>query len=139
VVDTAKVCLVSAGLGDPDLLTRRAERLLKTADAVIYDRTVNPGVVDLISPDARSIAVDAGGSLEERNADVCGWYLRLRETCASVVRLTAADPLMEGELGEEMEFLSRHGFEIEVIPGVIAETVYECRAAVREARKAGTL
>ncbi len=47
-------------------------------------------------------------------------------------------PLMEGELGEEMEFLSRPCFELEVIPGVIAETgTYECRAAVREARKTG--
>ena len=139
MVDTAKVCLVGAGLGDPDLLTRRAEKLLSTADAVIYDRSVNPQILALVNPEARSIAVAAGGSLEERNADVCGWYLRLRESCASVVRLTSADPLMEGELGEEMEFLSRHGFELEVIPGVIAETVYECRAAVREARKTGML
>jgi siroheme synthase len=138
VVDTAKVCLVGAGLGDPELLTRRAEKLLSTADAVIYDRLINPQILALVNPEARSIPL-GGGSLEERNADVCGWYLRLRETCGSVVRLTSADPLMEGELGEEMEFLSRHGFEIEVIPGVLAETVYECRAAVREARKAGTL
>ncbi|MEO5926697.1 MAG: SAM-dependent methyltransferase [Bryobacteraceae bacterium] len=134
-MDTAKVYLVGAGLGDPELLTRRAEKLLSTADAVIYDRSVNPQILALINPEARSIPTDASGSLEERTADVCGWYLRVRESCASVVRLTGADPLMEGELGEEMEFLTRHGFQLEVIPGVIAETVYECRAAVREAQK----
>ncbi len=76
----------------PDLLTRRAEKPLSTADAVIYDRSVSPQILALVNPEARSIAVAAGGSLEERNADVCGWYLRLRETCASVVRLTSADP-----------------------------------------------
>jgi len=136
VVDTAKVYLVGAALGDPDLLTRKAERLLRSADAVIYDRLVNPRILSLVADDAECVAVGAGASQEERDADVCGWYLRLRETCATVVRLTAADPLIWSEGSEEMEFLVRHGFVIEVVPGVLAETVYECRATVREANAA---
>jgi siroheme synthase len=40
--------------------------------------------------------------------------------------------LIEGEADEELEFLARHGFEIEVLPGVLPETVYECRAVARE-------
>jgi len=134
VVETAKVYLVGAGLGDPDLLTRKAERMLRTADAVIYDRKVSPQILGLAGAATRCVAVGSEPSDEEHNAEVCGWYLRLRETCASVVRLTFTDPLIEGN--EEMEFLSRHGFEIEVLPGILAETVYECRAAVREANVA---
>lgn len=133
MADKVKVYLLGAGLGDPDLLTRGAERVLRTADAVIHDRFVPAAILDLVNPDARLIAVGFTGSQEERQADVVSWYLRLRESCATVVRLTATDPLMGGEAAEEIEFLCRHGFQIELLPGVIAETVYECRAALREA------
>ncbi len=136
MVDTAKVYLVGAGLGDPDLLTRKAERMLRTADAVIYDRKVSPQILGLAGAATRCVAVGSEPSDEEHRAEVCGWYLRLRETCASMVRLTFTDPLIEGEANEEMEFLLRHGFEVEVLPGILAETVYECRAAVREANMA---
>jgi uroporphyrin-III C-methyltransferase len=133
VVETAKVYLVGAGLADTDLLTRKAERVLRSADAVIYDRKVIPQILELANSAARCVVVGSEPSDEEHCAEVCGWYLRLRETCASVVRLLFSDPLIEGEANDELEFLARHGFEIEVIPGVLAETVYECRAAVREA------
>lgn len=130
MVDTAKVYLVGAGLNDPDLLTRKAERVLREADAVIYDRKVSPQILEL-AVGAHCVAVGSEPSDEEHRAEVCGWYLRLRETCASVVRLMSTDPLMEGEADEEMEFLSRHGFELEVLPGILPETVYECRAIMR--------
>ena len=136
-MDTAKVYFVGAGLGDPDLLTRKAERTLRTADAVIHDRFVSAQILCLINPEARVILLGPEGSQEERHADICGWYLRLREDCQTVVRVTATDPLLGGEAGgdagEELEFLARHGFAVEVLPGVLAETVYESRAAVREA------
>lgn len=129
-MDTAKVYLVGVGLGDPDLLTRKAERMLRTADAVIYDRKVSPQILELAGG-AHCVAVGSEPSDEEHRAEVCGWYLRLRETCASVVRLMSTDPLLEGEADEEMEFLSRHGFELEILPSILPETVYECRAAMR--------
>ncbi len=130
MVDTAKVYLVGVGLNDPDLLTRKAERVLRESDAVIYDRKVSPQILELAGS-AFSVAVGSEPSDEEHRAEVCGWYLRMRETCATVVRLMSADPLLEGEADEEMEFLSRHGFELEVLPGILPETVYECRAVVR--------
>jgi uroporphyrin-III C-methyltransferase/precorrin-2 dehydrogenase/sirohydrochlorin ferrochelatase/uroporphyrin-III C-methyltransferase len=135
-MDSAKVCFVGAGLGDPDLLTRKVERTLRNASAVIHDRFVSAQILCLINPEARVILLGSEGSQEERLADVCGWYLRLREDCRDVVRLTATDPLLgetDGDVGEELEFLARHRFEVEVLPGVLAETVYECRALVREA------
>jgi uroporphyrin-III C-methyltransferase len=143
MVDKAKVCFVSAGLGDPDQLTRKAERLLRTASAILHDPFVSAQVLCLVNSEARVIALPsaqstAGPSQEELYADVCGWYLRLREECPVVVRLTAEDPLLGGEASEELDFLARHGFEIEVLPGVLAETVYECRAAVREAQTAAS-
>ncbi len=132
-METVKVFVVSAGLGDPDVLTRKAERALTSADAVIHDRGVSAQILCLANPEAEMVSLGSGGSQEERQADVFGWYLRLRDHCQKVVRLVVSDPLLASECCEEWEFLARHGFEIEMVPSVLAETVYESRAAVREA------
>src|SRR4051795_6009838 len=49
------VHLVGAGPGDPELVTIKAARLLGAADAVVYDRLVDPGVLELAGPRAELI------------------------------------------------------------------------------------
>ena len=51
------VWLVGAGPGDPELLTRKAERLLSGADVVFHDALVGPGVLALARPGARLVPV----------------------------------------------------------------------------------
>src|SRR5271168_3390053 len=52
-----KVYLVGAGPGDPELLTRKAARLLREAQIVLHDSLVSREVLAEISPAAEVIDV----------------------------------------------------------------------------------
>ena len=52
-----KVFLVGAGPGDPELLTVRALRILKSAEVVVYDRLVSDGVLRIA---AHALLIDGG-------------------------------------------------------------------------------
>ena len=53
----SKVYLMGAGPGDPDLLTVKAQRVLGTAEVVLYDRLVSPEVLALADSRAELIYV----------------------------------------------------------------------------------
>lgn len=115
----AKVYLVGAGPGDPELITRKALRLLEQADVVIYDRLVTAEILALANP--RASFVYAGkqyGQQEEIQAEIYRWLLHYGTRTRSIVRLKSGDPMVFGRGGEEIEFLLRHGFEVEVVPGI---------------------
>jgi len=116
---TAKVYLVGAGPGDPELLTRKALRLLEQADVIIYDRLVSAEVLALANPMA--IFVNGGkssGQQQEIQNQIYADFLHYGKRARTIVRLKSGDPMVFGRGGEEVEFLVRHGFETEVVPGV---------------------
>jgi uroporphyrin-III C-methyltransferase len=115
----AKVYLVGAGPGDPDLLTRKAIRVLEQADVVIHDRLVSAEVLALAKPDA--IFVYAGkwhGQQQEIQAEIYANILHYVNKVDTIVRLKSGDPLIFGRGGEELEFLAQHCIESEVVPGL---------------------
>lgn len=57
LVESGKVYLVGAGPGDPTLLTRKAEQLIRSADIILYDRLVNPFILQLAKPEIEIIDV----------------------------------------------------------------------------------
>ncbi|HZQ21417.1 MAG TPA: uroporphyrinogen-III C-methyltransferase [Terriglobales bacterium] len=116
-----KVYLVGAGPGDPDLLTIKALRLLKHADAVLYDELVSSQVLDLVSTSAvlQNVGKRCGKKAitqEEINLRM----VQLAEVGLQVVRLKGGDPLVFGRAGEEMIALRNSGIEYEVVPGITA-------------------
>src|SRR5262245_26600342 len=57
------VYLVGAGPGEPGLLTVRGLELIRTADVIVYDRLVNPALLDEAPPAAlRIFAGKAAGA-----------------------------------------------------------------------------
>jgi uroporphyrin-III C-methyltransferase len=117
----SKVYLVGAGPGDPELLTLKALRLLKTADAVLYDGLVSPAILGLVSPSARLHNVGKRcGAKKITQAEINFLMVSYATSGLTVVRLKSGDPLIFGRSGEEMEALDQAGIACELVPGVTA-------------------
>ena len=54
---SAKIYLIGAGPGDPELLTVKALRPLQSADVVLHDDLVPQAILDIASPTAEVINV----------------------------------------------------------------------------------
>lgn len=116
----AKVWLVGAGPGDPELLTLKAVRALAQADVVLIDDLVNPAVLEHC-PQARIIPVGKrGGCRSTPQAFIHRLMLRYARQGRCLVRLKGGDPCIFGRGGEEAEWLAARGVEVEVVSGITA-------------------
>ena len=115
------VWLVGAGPGDPDLLTRKAARLMGEADAVFYDALVTHAVLGLARRGARRIAVGKrSGRHSQDQASINALLIAAARRGERVVRLKGGDPAMFGRASEEIEALCAAGIAIRICPGITA-------------------
>ncbi|WP_230398035.1 uroporphyrinogen-III C-methyltransferase [Novisyntrophococcus fermenticellae] len=118
-MNTGKVWLVGAGPGDAGLLTRKAEKVLKQAEVVVYDRLVGDGVLAMIPKTARTIDVGKNaGNHTKKQEEINQILLEEAGKGYRVVRLKGGDPFLFGRGGEELELLVQQGIPFEVVPGV---------------------
>jgi uroporphyrin-III C-methyltransferase len=125
---TGKVFICGAGPGDPDLLTLKSMKLLKTCDVVLYDRLVGRNIVKLIPDTCKKIYVgrEEGDSPfhQDNTNEIMEKYAKKGE---KVLRLKGGDPFIFGRGGEEAEFLREHDIQYEIVPGItspIASAIY---------------
>ncbi|MBT1266975.1 uroporphyrinogen-III C-methyltransferase [Pseudomonas sp. VS38] len=117
---SAKVWLVGAGPGDPELLTLKAVRALREADVVLIDDLVNPALLEHC-PAARLITVGKrGGCRSTPQAFIHRLMLRYARQGKCVVRLKGGDPCIFGRGGEEAAWLRQQGVEVELVNGITA-------------------
>jgi uroporphyrin-III C-methyltransferase len=114
-----KVYLVGAGPGDPELLTLKALRVLKTSDAVLHDDLVAPEILKLIPLTAQ--VHNVGKRCGKKNilqGEINFLMVALADSGLRVIRLKSGDPLIFGRAGEEIESLRRANIPFEIVPGV---------------------
>lgn len=120
VFPAGMVWLVGAGPGDPDLLTRKAERLLAAADVVFYDALVGPAILAL-APGAEWISVGKrSGRHSKDQATIDDLIVRAALAGRRVVRLKGGDPSIFGRSTEELAHCARHGVPVRICPGITA-------------------
>ena len=112
------VWLVGAGPGDPDLLTRKAERLLAQADLIFFDALVGDAMFDL-APQAEWISVGKRSGRHSVPQDRINDLLLLAaQQRRRIVRLKGGDPSIFGRSAEEMDHLVANGVTVRICPGV---------------------
>jgi len=119
MMHTAKVTLVGAGPGDPELLTLKALKAIQAATVLLVDDLVNPEIVAHASPTARVVHVGKrGGCKSTPQAFIEKLMIMAANEGENVVRLKGGDPFIFGRGGEEVEHLRAQGIHVEVINGI---------------------
>jgi uroporphyrin-III C-methyltransferase len=115
------VTFVSAGPGDPELLTLKAAALLGAADVVLYDDLASGVILDHARKGATLVSVGKrAGRASARQEHISRLLVDYAATGASVVRLKSGDAGIFGRLEEELDALTSAGIGYEIIPGVTA-------------------
>lgn len=111
-----KVWFVGAGPGDPELLTVKAQGLLRRARVCVYAGSlVSPGVLAELPGDCQrhdSAGLDLAAILA-----VCA---QARDRELDVIRLHSGDPSIYGAIREQMDGLDALAIPYSVVPGVSA-------------------
>ena len=116
-----RVLLVGAGPGDPELLTLKAVRALKSADVILYDRLVVTAVFEHARREVELLPVGKSKGEHSIPQDKIQELMIERARAGqTVVRLKGGDPLVFGRAGEEIAALRGADIEVEVISGITA-------------------
>jgi uroporphyrin-III C-methyltransferase/precorrin-2 dehydrogenase/sirohydrochlorin ferrochelatase len=115
------VTLVGAGPGNPELLTLRALRALRSADIILFDDLVAPEVLEFARREAKRMLVGKTGYRPScKQDDINTLMIGLARSGKRVVRLKAGDPMIFGRAGEEVSALEDAGIPVEIVPGITA-------------------
>lgn len=114
----ARLTLVGAGPGDPDLITVKGIKALAAADVVLYDALISKELLKY-APSALKIFVgkrkgDHRYSQDEINAII----VENAFNYGHVVRLKGGDPFIFGRGSEEINYADNFGIPCSVVPGI---------------------
>src|SRR5262249_1244140 len=116
-----RVFLVGAGPGDPELLTLKAAKALRSADIVLHDELVSTEILKLIPATAQLLNVGKRCGKKSTPQDETNRLLIEHALMGrTVVRLKGGDPFIFGRGGEELEALGNAGIDVQVVPGITA-------------------
>lgn len=131
MANKGKVYIMGAGPGDLELLTLKGKRAIEEADCVVYDRLINPRILDFAKKDAEMIYLGKGNTeggviQDEINRTIVTKALEGK----TVARVKGGDPFVFGRGGEEIQSLFDNGISFEVIPGITSSISVSAYAGI---------
>lgn len=114
-----KVYIMGAGPGDAELLTLKGKRAIEEADCIVYDRLINPRILNFAKEGAELIYLGKGncegGVIQE---EINNTIVQKAKEGKIVARVKGGDPFVFGRGGEEIQALFDNGISFEEIPGI---------------------
>lgn len=119
----AKLTLVGAGPGDPELITVKGASALGEANVILYDALIDPALFKWASPNVIKRFVGKRSGLHSYSQDeINEMIVRYALTYGNVVRLKGGDPFVFGRGYEELTYAESFNIETEIIPGISSAT-----------------
>jgi uroporphyrin-III C-methyltransferase len=133
---TGFISFVSAGPGDPDLLTVKAVNRIGAADAILFDDLSSGPILALARPGADLVGVGKrAGRASPKQDHVSRLLVDYALTGAKVVRLKSGDSGIFGRLEEELDAVRAAGIGYEIIPGVTSASAAAAIAGIPLTRR----
>ncbi|GAC1573187.1 MAG: hypothetical protein NVS3B5_02580 [Sphingomicrobium sp.] len=130
LIRAGEVWLVGAGPGNPDLLTRKAEKLIRAADVIFYDALVGEGVLALADGAKLMFVGKRSGRHSKDQRSINQLLIEASKAGLRVIRLKGGDPSIFARSGEEIAELTRHGVIVRICPGITAASAAAASAGV---------
>ncbi len=109
------VYFIGAGPGDPELITVKGQRLIRSCPVIIYAGSLVPEAV-LQGHNAERVINSAELHLEQ----IIALIKTANDEGHDVARVHSGDPSLYGAIGEQIRCLRALGIAFEIIPGVTA-------------------
>jgi len=148
VPERGSVALVGTGPGDPELLTLRAARALRSADVILFDDAISPDILDFSRREAKKMLVrTTDDDRTNQRQEIGALAMMFARTGKRVVRLMTGDPVSSLDAQQEIAACQAAGIIVEMVPGVAtaakgaplhAQGVKATKATGARVRQSGT-
>lgn len=116
---SSKVYLVGCGLGDVELLTIKAYKVIQTVDIVLYDHLISKQILDIVPKTTKKVFVGKQKGYHSLSQDkINKLIIKYVKKGYKVARLKSGDPFVFGRGSEELYELCKSSIDTEVIPGI---------------------
>jgi len=115
----SKVYLVGCGIGDVELLTIKAYKIITSVDVVFIDHLISQEIIDIIPKATKKVFVGKQkGFHSVKQEKINELLLEEAVNGSSIARLKSGDPYIFGRGSEEAISMIENGINVEVIAGI---------------------
>ncbi len=108
------VYIAGAGPGDPELISVKVQKLIQTADLILYAGSlVNPEI--LTQAKAGAVCLNTYGMNMDQQIETMS---RASREGKIIARLQTGDPSLYGAVSEQMRELAKQNVPVKIIPGI---------------------